>query len=75
MLVAYILVDSVTGNVVLSCMDRHSGYNKIFIIKDNVSKTTFRYPNSLGTYELVIMPFELKNAKGHISKNHELNLS
>ena len=37
-------------------------YNQIYIAKEDVSKTAFRCPGALGTYEWIIMPFGLKNA-------------
>jgi hypothetical protein len=42
-------------------LDGYSGYNQIFIAEEDVSKTTFRCPGALGTYEWVVMPFGLKN--------------
>ncbi|KAM1153053.1 hypothetical protein ACFX19_036192 [Malus domestica] len=42
-------------------MDRHAGYNQIFITEADVHKTAFRCCRALGTYEWVIMPFDLKN--------------
>ncbi|XP_016168498.1 uncharacterized protein LOC107611045 [Arachis ipaensis] len=56
------LIDSAAGNEILSFMDGYSGYNQIFIAEDDVSKTAFRCPGALGTYEWVVMPFGLKNA-------------
>ncbi|XP_057719592.1 uncharacterized protein LOC130934022 [Arachis stenosperma] len=58
----YMLIDSAAGNKILSFMDGYSGYNQIFIAEDDVSKTAFRCPGALGTYEWVVMPFGLKNA-------------
>ena len=55
------LVDSTANNALLSFMDGFSGYNKILIIVDDISKTTFRFPGSLGTFEWLVMPFGLKN--------------
>ena len=42
-------------------MDSFSGYNQILIVVDDISKTAFRCPSSLGTFELLVMPFGLKN--------------
>ena len=39
-----------------------SGYNQVFIAKEDVLKMTFRCPGALGTYEWVAMPFGLKSA-------------
>ena len=62
MLVVDLLVDGASGYKVLSFMDGHSGYNQIFIAENDVHKTTFRCPGSIGTFEWVVMPFGLKNA-------------
>jgi hypothetical protein len=61
MLVADLLVDGASGYKVLSFMDGHSGYNQIFIAENDVHKTAFRCPGSIGTFEWVVMPFGLKN--------------
>ncbi|XP_016165170.1 uncharacterized protein LOC107607781 [Arachis ipaensis] len=55
------LIDSAAGNEILNFMDGYSGYNQIFIAKDDVSKTAFRCPGTLDTYEWVVMPVGLKN--------------
>src|SRR3954464_7320042 len=60
--VAEMLVDSAAGFEYLSMLDGYSGYNQIFIAEDDVSKTAFRCPGAIGTYEWVVMPFGLKNA-------------
>ena len=60
--VAEMLVDSAAGFEYLSMLDGYSGYNQIFIAEEDVSKTAFRCPGALGTYEWVVMPFGLKNA-------------
>ena len=62
MLIADMLVDSIANNELLSFMDSFSGYNQILIVVDDISKTTFRCPVSLGTFEWFVMPFGLKNA-------------
>jgi hypothetical protein len=56
-----LLVDGASGYKVLSFMDGHSGYNQIFIVENDVHKTAFRCPDSIGTFEWVVMPFGLKN--------------
>ena len=55
------LVDSTANNELLSFMDSFSGYNQILIVVDNISKTAFKCPGSLGTFEWLVMPFGLKN--------------
>ena len=59
---ADLLVDGVAGYPILSMMDGHSGYNQIFITEEDVHKTAFRCPGSIGTFEWIVMSFGLKNA-------------
>ena len=58
---ANMLVDSTICNGILSLLDDYSGYNQIYIAKNDVSKTTFQCPGALGTHEWIIMSFGLKN--------------
>ena len=58
---ANMLVNVAWGYEILSFMDGHSGYNQIYIAKEDVSKITFRCPGAISTYEWVVMPFSLKN--------------
>jgi hypothetical protein len=60
--VANLLVDSVLGNKVIIFLDGNAGYNQIFMAKEDVSKTAFRYPGYVGLFEWVVMTFGLKNA-------------
>ena len=60
--IANMLVDYTTNNELLSFMDGFFGYNQILIVVDDISKTAFRCPGSLGMFEWLIMPFGLKNA-------------
>ncbi|KAL1337299.1 hypothetical protein AAHE18_10G129500 [Arachis hypogaea] len=55
------LIDSTTGHEMLNFMDGYSGYNQIYIVEEDVSKTAFRCPGALETFEWVVMPFGLKN--------------
>ena len=55
------LVDSIENNELLSFMDGFFGCNHIIIVVDDISKTAFRCPSSLGTFEWVVMPFGIKN--------------
>jgi hypothetical protein len=57
-----LLVDSVLGNKVISFLDGKEGYNQIFMAKEDVSKTAFRYSGFIGLFEWVVMTFGLKNA-------------
>jgi hypothetical protein len=60
--VANLLVDSVSGNKVISFLDSNAGYNQIFMAKEDVSKTAFHYLGFIGLFEWVVMTIGLKNA-------------
>ena len=62
MAIANMLVDSTANNELLSFMDGFFGYNRILITVEDIPKTTFRCPISIGTFEWLVMPFGLKNA-------------
>jgi hypothetical protein len=57
-----LLVASASGNKVISFLDGNAGYNQIFMVKEDVSKTAFRYPGFVGLFEWVVMTFGLTNA-------------
>ena len=54
------LVDSTAGHLMLSFMDRFSGYNQILMAPEDMEKTSFI--TEWGTYCYRVMPFGLKNA-------------
>ncbi|XP_059650407.1 uncharacterized protein LOC132296208 [Cornus florida] len=56
------LIDSAAKHEILSFMDGHSGYNQIYLAEEDVHKTAFRCPGSIGTFDWIVMPFGLKNA-------------
>jgi hypothetical protein len=56
------VVDSASGNKVISFLDGNVGYNQIFMAKEDVSKTAFRCLGFVGLFEWVVMTFGLKNA-------------
>jgi hypothetical protein len=60
--VADFLIDSTSSNKVISFFDGNAGYNRIFMAKEDVSKTVFRYLVFVGLFEWVVMTFGLKNA-------------
>ena len=60
--IADVLIDGVAGHKLLPFMDGHSGYNQILIVEEDVHKTAFKCPASIGTFEWLVMPFGLKNA-------------
>lgn len=69
--VADILVGVLASHIVLTFMDRYSGYNQIFVAKQDPHKTTFRCPRALWIYEWIFMPFGLQYAGAtyEIAKN------
>jgi hypothetical protein len=60
--VADMLVDAAAGHKVISFMDGNAGYNQIFMVEEDISKTTFRCPGFIGLFEWIVMTFSLKNA-------------
>jgi hypothetical protein len=56
-----LLIDSASGNKVISFLDGNAGYNQIFMAKEDVNKTMFRCPGFVGLFEWVDMTFGLKN--------------
>jgi hypothetical protein len=62
--IADLLINSATGNKMISFLDGNVGYNQIFMVKEDVSKTTFRCPGFVGLFVWVVMTFGLKNAGG-----------
>jgi hypothetical protein len=60
--VANLLIDSALGNKMISFLDGNAGYDQIFMVKEDVSKTTFHYLGFVGLFEWVVMTFDLKNA-------------
>jgi hypothetical protein len=59
---ADLLIDSALGNKVISILDGNVAYEQIFVVKEDVSKTAFRYPGFIGLFKWVVMTFGLKNA-------------
>jgi hypothetical protein len=60
--VADLLIDSASGNKVISFLDGNVGYNHIFMVKEDLSKTAFHCLGFVGLFEWVVMTFGLKNA-------------
>jgi hypothetical protein len=56
-----LLIDSTSGNKVISFLDVNAGYNQIFMVKEDVSKTTFCCPGFVDLFECIVMTFGLKN--------------
>jgi hypothetical protein len=60
--VADLLINSTSGNKVISFLDGNAGYNQIFMANEDVSKTAFCCLVFVGLFEWVVMTFGLKNA-------------
>ncbi|KAB2625793.1 hypothetical protein D8674_017453 [Pyrus ussuriensis x Pyrus communis] len=56
-------IDGVAKHKVLSFMNGNAGYNQIKMAKEDIHKTSFRYPWHVEAYEYIVMPFGLKNAE------------
>ena len=62
MSIADMLVDTAARHKVMSFMDGNAGYNQIFMADEDIAKTDFRCPGTIGLFEWVVMTFGLKNA-------------
>ena len=56
------MINAAAGHKMLSFMDGNAGYNQIFMALEDISKTTFRVPGTVGLFEYLVMTFGLKNA-------------
>jgi hypothetical protein len=59
--IADMLINDGSGHKVLSFLDDNAGYNQIFMVKEDMYKTTFRCPDFDGLFEWVVMTFGIKN--------------
>jgi hypothetical protein len=48
--VANLFIDSASSNKVISFLHGNAGYNQIFMVKEDVSKTAFHYPRFVGLF-------------------------
>jgi hypothetical protein len=60
--IANFLVNSASGHRVLSFPDGNAGYNQIFMVEEDISKTAFICIGSIGLSEWIVITFGLKNA-------------
>jgi hypothetical protein len=60
--IANTLINNTLGNRIISFLDGNAGYNQIFMVEEDASKTTFIYSCFIGLFEWVVMTFGLKNA-------------
>jgi hypothetical protein len=54
------LINNASENRVISFLDGNAGYNQIFVVEEDASKTTFIYLGFIGLFEWVVMTFGLK---------------
>jgi hypothetical protein len=66
------MVDSVSGNKVISFLDGNAIYNQIFMAKEDVSKTAFCCPRFTGLFEWVIRTFGFENANAMYQRAMDL---
>jgi hypothetical protein len=62
MLVVDALINSASGNKVISFLDGNTEYTQIFMAEEDIVKTTFRCSGFVGLFEWAVMTFGLKNA-------------
>jgi hypothetical protein len=62
MLIADMLINDALGHRIISFLDDNASYNKIFMAKEDMSKTAFICPGFVGFFEWVVMTFGQKNA-------------
>jgi hypothetical protein len=60
--IADMLINSASGNKKISFLDGNAGYNQIFMVEEDISKTVFCCPRFTCLFEWVVMTFGLKNA-------------
>jgi hypothetical protein len=60
--IADMLINNASRHRVISFLDGNTGYNQIFIAKEDMSKMVFCCPGFIGLFEWVVMTFGLKNA-------------
>jgi hypothetical protein len=59
--VADILINSASGNKVVSFLNGNAGYNQIFMAEGDISKTVFQCSGFIRLFKWVVMIFGLKN--------------
>jgi hypothetical protein len=60
--IADLFIDAAAGHQIISFVDGNACYNQIFMVEEDIPKTTFRCPGHVGLFEWIIMTFGLKNA-------------
>jgi hypothetical protein len=60
--IADTLINNASGNRIISFLDSNAGYNQIFMVEEDASKTGFICSGFIGLFKWVVMTFGLKNA-------------
>jgi hypothetical protein len=60
--VAEVFVNADAGHKIFCFMDRNARCNQIFMAPEDVHKTAFKVPGSMGLFKYLVMTFGLKNA-------------
>jgi hypothetical protein len=55
--IADMLINSASGNKKISFLDGNAGYNQIFMVEEDISKTVFCCPRFTCLFEWVVMTF------------------
>jgi hypothetical protein len=63
--VAETLINTATGNKILSFMDGNAGYNHIFMAPEDIHKTAFWVPGAVGLLEYMVMTFGWRMSVPH----------
>ena len=70
--IADMLLDSIANTELLSFMDGFYGYNQILIAVEDIPKTAFRCPGSIGTFEWLVA-FWSQECKCNLPKGNEFH--
>jgi hypothetical protein len=73
--IANMIINNAFRHRVISFLDGNAGYNQIFMIKEDMSKTTFYCLGFISLFEWVVMTFGLKKHRRNISKSYKFDLS
>jgi hypothetical protein len=59
--IADMLINNASGHRVITFLDGNAGYNQIFMVEEDMSKTAFHCLGFISSFECVVMTFGLKN--------------
>jgi hypothetical protein len=70
--IADMLINNASGDRVISFLDGNAGYNQIFMVEEDMSKTAFRCPSFISLFEWVVMTFGLRNVSATYQRRMNL---